>query len=186
MTHEQWTAIKNRDESYDGQFFYGIKTTGTVCRPSCKKKSCTPENVIIFQTLEEATSQGFRPCKRCRPDVMDWKGARVELAETVAKYIEDNYTTDFSLEQLAEYLHVNKYYLLRTFKQIKGDTPLVYHNKVRCEKAKELLEGTRLSVADISIRTGYNFPSHFSRVFRKTVGVTPSQYRRECLKTPKE
>ena len=54
MTREQWLAIMNRDRSADGTFFYSLKRSGIVCRPSCTRRKCEPKDVIIFPTLEEA------------------------------------------------------------------------------------------------------------------------------------
>ena len=124
MNREQWLAIKNKDSSYDGVFFYALKTTKVVCRPSCNKKACSPENVVIFDDLDSALAAGYRLCKRCRPDQPGWKGAKYELASSAEDYINNNYTADFSLEEMAKKLHVNKFYLLRTFKEVAGTTPL--------------------------------------------------------------
>ena len=183
MTEEQWEAIKNKDASYDGQFFYALKTTKTVCRPSCVKKTCSPKNVVIFSTVEDAIKAGYHPCKRCRPDQAEWKCAKRELADTACRLIKENYKNAFSLDELAEKLHINKYYLLRTFKEAVGDTPLSYHNGIRCDVAKEMLRRPELNIAYISDEIGFNSASHFSRVFAKTVGMTPSEYRKQYLRS---
>ena len=182
MTKEQWQAIRNRDPAYDGKFVYVLKSTGTICRPSCEKKVASPQNVIVFENLDQALAEGYHPCKRCRPDQEGWKGARRELADAVAKQIRENYTSDFSLDALADAIHINKFHLLRTFKSVTGQTPLQYHNQYRCEKAMELLQQPELSIAYIAYETGYNSASHFSRVFSKVTGITPSQYRKQYLK----
>ena len=49
LTDEQWQAIISNDASYDGQFFYAVKTTGIFCRPSCKSRPPKKENVRLFQ-----------------------------------------------------------------------------------------------------------------------------------------
>lgn len=183
MTDEQWEAIKNKDASYDGQFFYALKTTKIVCKPSCVKKTCSPKNVVIFSTVEEAIEAGYQPCKRCRPDQAEWKGAKKELADTACRLIQENYKNAFSLDELAEKLNINKYYLLRAFKETVGDTPFSYHNGIRCEAAKEMLGNPEYNIAYISKETGFNSASHFSRVFAKTVGMTPSDYRKQYLKS---
>ena len=83
----------------------------------------------------------------------------------------------FSLEKMAKALYVNGSYLLRTFKQYTGMTPLNYHHLVRCEKAKELLLQTNMSISDVGETAGFVSSSHFSHIFRKTEGCTPSEYR---------
>lgn len=78
MTKEQWQAIKNKDAAYDGQFVYVLRTTGTICRPSCGKKISSPQNVIVYKTYDEALAAGYHLCKRCRPDYAEWKGGACE------------------------------------------------------------------------------------------------------------
>ncbi len=183
MTKEQWQAIKNKDASYDGQFVYVLRTTGTICRPSCGKKVSSPQNIIVYNTYDEALAAGYHLCKRCRPDYAEWKGARVELAQAAGNYIRKNYAKEFSLDKMADFLHINKFHLLRTFKGVTGETPLAYHNRYRCDKAKELLQQEELSVSYIAFETGFNSASHFSRVFSKVVGNTPSEYRKQYLQS---
>lgn len=181
MTKEQWQAIKNSDKRYDGQFYYALKSAGKVCRPSCRKRSYDPTKVILFDTLEEALARGFQPCERCRPDQADWADAKHRLAQGAETLIRANYTEKFSLDALAGALHVDKSYLLRTFKDVTGTTPLVYHNRVRCEAARDMLTRPELSISYIALAVGYATASHFSQVFRKITGVTPSAYRRGYL-----
>lgn len=178
LTQEQWLAIKNNDKNYDGVFYYALKTTKTVCRPSCTARKCNPKNVIIFDTLEEALQQGFRPCQRCRSDQLDWEGAKKELTENAKKQIEDHYTEKFSLESLASALFVNENYLLRVFKEVTGHTLLWYHNQTRCLAAKKLLAHSDYSISFISCQVGFASSTHFSRVFKKMTGCTPSEYRK--------
>ncbi len=178
MDQEQWTAIKNNDRAYDGVFYYALKTTKNVCRPSCCARRCNPKNVIIFDTLKDALEAGFRPCSRCRPDLPDWKGSKFELAKSAEKYIEAHYTDKFSLKEISDALYVNGNYLLRAFKEVTGQTLLRYHNFVRCREAAQLLKRPECSIAYISGATGYVNAAHFSKVFKTYYNMTPSQYRK--------
>lgn len=58
-------AIIERDSRYDGVFYYGVKSTGIVCRPSCSAKVPLLKNIVLFDSVEEALAQGFRKCKIC-------------------------------------------------------------------------------------------------------------------------
>ena len=58
---EQWNAIIHCDSSYDGQFFYAVKTTEIFCRPSCKSRNPKKDNVLIFMTVDKHWKQGFAP-----------------------------------------------------------------------------------------------------------------------------
>ena len=86
-------------------------------------------------------------------------------------------TDKFSLQEMANALYVNGSYLLRAFKQHTGYTPLAYHHHIRCEFAKELLTQTCQSVSDIGEAAGFVSSSHFSHIFKKMEGCTPTEYR---------
>lgn len=64
---EMERAYQNRDASFDGLFFLGVRSTGIFCRPSCPARKPLPENVEYFATAQDARRAGFRPCKRCHP-----------------------------------------------------------------------------------------------------------------------
>ena len=181
MTKEQWKAIESRDAAYDGQFYYAVKSSKSICKPSCTARKPVPENVIIFSTLEDGIKAGFHPCSRCRPDLPDWQGAKRELAARAEEYIRAHYTDKFSLDQIADALFVNKIYLSKCFKAITGDTLLHFHNKVRCEKACELLTGSELSVDVIGRKAGFATSSHFAKVFRSFYNCSPTEYKKKFL-----
>ena len=102
MTKEQWLAIKNHDKTYDGQFYYALKRSKKVCRPSCKKAALRPERIILFDTLQDALDKGYTPCSKCRPDKESWAGARIELANAAERMVLENYREKFSLENMAK------------------------------------------------------------------------------------
>src|SRR5215472_4336282 len=64
---QRWTAVKGRDRTADGAFYYSVRTTGVYCRPSCAARLARREHVRFHATCAEAEQAGFRPCKRCRP-----------------------------------------------------------------------------------------------------------------------
>ena len=100
-----------------------------------------------------------------------------DLSGAARVYIEAHSTERFSLREMAGALFVNGSYLLRTFKRHTGMTPLYYHHQVRCQKAKELLVQTNRSISEIGEAVGFVSSSHFTHIFRKTEGCTPSEYR---------
>jgi AraC family transcriptional regulator of adaptative response / methylphosphotriester-DNA alkyltransferase methyltransferase len=179
MTEEEWNAILNRDKNYDGVFYYGLKTSNKIKRPSCPSKHPKPENVEIFYSLEDAYAKGYTPCKNCCPDDPCWTGAKNEIVLSAKKIIEEQYLEKFSLKKIADSLYVNESYLLRIFKQITGNTPLEYHNKMRCQKSIEYLLNPNYNLAYISSMVGYISSSHYIRCFRKYYNCTPTQYRKE-------
>lgn len=104
-----------------------------------------------------------------------------ELVRTAKEFIEAHFNDKFALEKIAQTLFVNGSYLERVFKKETGHTLLWQHNFVRCEKAKQLLRDSSLSIAWVARQTGDVSPSHFSHIFRRFTGCTPSEYRRKVL-----
>lgn len=175
IPEEKWQAIISNDASYDGKFIYAVKTTGIFCRPSCKSKAPKQENVRLFENAERALSAHFRPCKRCKPT-----GERLPDDEWVAlitQYIDSNYNENLTLENLADMCHGSPYHLQRTFKRIKGITPVEYIQQTRMSKAKEYLTYTDKSVSDIGFDVGMPNTSYFITLFKKKIGRTPNDYR---------
>lgn len=62
---EKIKAILDRDSRYDEVFWYGVKSTGIVCKPSCSAKIPLLKNIELFDRVEDAIKSGYRPCKIC-------------------------------------------------------------------------------------------------------------------------
>ena len=86
-----------------------------------------------------------------------------------------------SLSVLAEEFHLNPQYISQLFKNEIGVGFLAYLTNIRMEKAKKLLLSTSLSIAEVAEQSGYGDYRVFTKVFKKTEGITPSQYRRDFL-----
>jgi len=99
------------------------------------------------------------------------------LAQAARAYIEAHSEEKFSLQAVADALFVNGSYLLRVFKANTGHTLLWYHNHIRCERAKALLSLGDRSISQVGEQVGFVSSAHFSHVFRKMTGMTPTEYR---------
>jgi AraC family transcriptional regulator len=95
----------------------------------------------------------------------------------VVEYITANLIDNLELNVLAEVAGLNVYHFAKAFKQSTGETPHQYVLRRRIEQAKEFLRRSQLSIVEASARTGFVDQSHFSKVFRRIVGVAPSEYR---------
>ena len=100
-----------------------------------------------------------------------------QLVQAAKAYIERHSGEKFSLQAVADALYVNKCYLLRQFRAHTGGTLLKYHNQVRCEQAKQMLAEPALSISEVGEAVGFVSSAHFAHVFKKTVGMTPTEYR---------
>ena len=101
-----------------------------------------------------------------------------EIVEDAVKYIEENYSDEeLSLNQLASHVNVSPNHLSTIFSQQTGQTFIKYLTEYRMDKAKEMLKCTSMRSSEISEAVGYKDPHYFSYMFKKTVGVTPTNYR---------
>lgn len=178
MRDELWNAIVNCDSSFDSQFFYGVRTTGIFCRPSCKSRTPQRAHIVIFSTSQEALEADFRPCKRCRPDQLRFPDA--ELVHRAITLIEQQYYKELTLPVISTMLHISTYHLHRTFKRIAGVTPSAYVQMKRIAVATELLAQDNLTVTDVAMMVGFTNSAHFSTVFRRNIGCTPTEFRRNA------
>ncbi len=92
-------------------------------------------------------------------------------------YISSHYADRLTLDMLAEASGLSKYYLAREFHKVTGCTPVTYINVFRTEMAKRMLSESEESIESIARACGFGNFSYFSKVFLKTVGVRPSEYR---------
>lgn len=95
------------------------------------------------------------------------------------KYINAHYMDKLSLRNLAESLHINPSYLSMHFKREMSINFTDYLNDVRIKRSKDLLITTNLSLLDISLQTGFEEQSYYTKVFKKFAGCTPNQYRKK-------
>ena len=97
---------------------------------------------------------------------------------TVIEYIMDNLVAGLTLEQMASVANLSAYEFVRQFKTATGLTPYQYVIHSRIERAEHLLRThSKLSLAEVAVRTGFSDQSHFTSLFKRIIGVTPRQFR---------
>ncbi|SFR84532.1 helix-turn-helix domain-containing protein [Anaeromicropila populeti] len=97
------------------------------------------------------------------------------------EYMEENYKKDISLDEVSRIVDISPYYFSKLFKEETGENFIEYLTNIRIEVAKKLLRNSDLSIKNICMDTGYSDPNYFSRIFKKQVGVTPTEYRERGL-----
>ena len=100
-----------------------------------------------------------------------------DIIKKAIQFISQNFSDNISLSDVADHVHLNPAYFSTIFKQSTGSSFKEYLNMVRIEESKRLLANTDYSVIDISVATGFEDQSYFSKVFKKYTGLTPKQYR---------
>ena len=106
-----------------------------------------------------------------------------EQIEHAAAYFNENYNTKISIDDYAESLHISTNWFIHNFKQYAGMSPAQYILSLRMVNAQSLLERTTYNIKEISEIVGYENPLYFSRVFKKEIGKSPTQYRKEMIPT---
>ena len=103
------------------------------------------------------------------------------LIENIKNYIEANLEYDIKIAEVARSFRYNEQYLGRIFKKETGVSFCDYINKQRIERAKKLLKETGECVINIASAVGFNNVTYFNRIFKRNIGVTPSDFRKENL-----
>lgn len=98
--------------------------------------------------------------------------------EKAVRFFHENLANNIEIEAYARELHMSTCWFIRSFKEYSGMPPGRYLTDIRIRKAKELLESTDYSVGEIGGIIGYENPLYFSRIFKKTAGVSPAEYRK--------
>ena len=173
-----WDAVNARDRAMDGVFFYAVMSTGIYCRPSCPSKRPRRENVVFFRAREAAESAGFRPCKRCKPDLSDQRNPNAQIVENVCRYIDTHPDDPVTLEALGRVLGISPFYLQRTFKALTGITPRAYADSRRLNSLKTGLRDGH-SVTRSLYDAGYGSSSRLYERASSQLGMTPSRYRKQ-------
>lgn len=95
------------------------------------------------------------------------------------EYIRASFDKDISLDDVAEYVGINKCYLSREFHKFMGYSFIEYLNRLRCKAAQKLLAEGKMNVCEIGVACGFRNKSYFAKTFRRYVGMSPGEYRAE-------
>jgi AraC family transcriptional regulator of adaptative response/methylated-DNA-[protein]-cysteine methyltransferase len=171
----RWDAVTRRDAAADGYFFFAVKTTGVYCRPSCAARPARRENVVFYNEAQQAEGAGFRPCKRCRPDLPPRVDRETSLITEACRRIESD-EGPTSLTELAEAAGLSPYYFHRLFKRITGVTPKAYSTAHRQARVQGHLVSAS-GVTDALYASGFNSSAPFYEAAPTILGMKPSIYR---------
>ena len=103
---------------------------------------------------------------------------RQRLIYRLLAYVDEHFREGLSLESLEQHFYISRYHICRLFKQETGLTLSQYVNRKKVSLAQQLLKNPDLSVGTACREAGFQYPQHFTAVFKSITGLTPSAYRR--------
>ncbi|MDQ3170589.1 MAG: helix-turn-helix domain-containing protein [Acidobacteriota bacterium] len=175
-----YRALSSRDPRFDGRFFTGVTTTGVYCRPICPARTPARTNVRFFLCAAAAEADGFRPCRRCRPDTAPgtpaWQGAPVTVARGL-RLIRDGVLDEQGIDAFAARLGLGARQVRRLFETHVGATPSDIARLRRVHFARALLDDPSLRLADIAFAAGFQSVRQFNHAFRQTFKAAPRTLR---------
>ena len=170
-------AYLSRDAAYNGLFFFGVRTTGIFCRPSCPARSPKPGHVEYFPTAAKALFAGYRPCRRCRPMATD---DQPEWATALLAEVEANPSVRITEADLRA-RRIDPATVRRHFLRHYGMTFQAYARARRLSNAFSCIrDGSSLD--DTVFSSGYESHSGFRDAFGKVFGGPPGgSQNRSCV-----
>jgi AraC family transcriptional regulator of adaptative response / DNA-3-methyladenine glycosylase II len=175
-----YRAVRSRDARFDGRFFTAVRTTGVYCRPICPAPIPHKDNVEFYACAAAAEAAGYRPCRRCRPEVAPstpaWSGTSTTVGRALS-LIEDGALDLAGLESLSSRLGIGARHLRRLFVKHLGVAPQVIAASRRAHLARLLLDQTPLPVSQVALAAGFRSLRRFNDAIKTTFGAPPTQLR---------
>ncbi len=170
---EMEAARQQRDASYDGVFYLGVRTTGIFCRPSCPARKPLSKNVEFFHSVKDAMFAGFRPCKRCRP--LEVPGAHPAWVTGLIARLEKEPQRRIRDQDLRA-VGIEPERARRYFQQRYGMTFHAFARGYRLRRAfEQLRRGADLD--EVAMSHGFESHSGFREAFGRVVGDAPGRSR---------
>ena len=168
-----WAAFLSRDPRWEGRFVAAVSTTGIFCRPTCTCRKPLRRNVRFFRSPDAAARAGFRPCKRCRPELAGGASeADRRLAARALALMGRSPGEAWPIARLAHELAMSPSSFARHFRAGAGRTPARALAAIRMKRAAEhLARGER--VLDVALELGFGSGSAFARAWRRHHGKAP-------------
>lgn len=193
-TSEPWTYSWIGFNGLNAEYYLnhaGLNTENPVFL--CKDKSEFLKIISEFKTINENTIIGqtkmtgylymllafiIENCSKLSVQGKAFFSSKEEYIKNAIDYIQSNYSRKMSVEEVANYIGLNRSYFGVIFKEITEFSPQDFIIYYRMDKAKKLLSDISMNIGDVSHSVGYDDPLTFSKQFKKTVGVSPSAYRK--------
>ena len=130
------------------------------------------KNLIMWDILMGCSEMAYGM------EVLDRDGQRIQ---DILDYIDEHYHAKIEMKDITELTSLSYKYVSSIFKEKMGMTIMSYQQKKRIHNAKKLLGETRKTIGEVAEAVGYQDPFHFSKIFKKTVGISPLKYRQTYI-----
>jgi AraC family transcriptional regulator of adaptative response / DNA-3-methyladenine glycosylase II len=178
-----YRAVQSKDSRFDGWFVTAVVTTGIYCRPSCPVRPPLPHNVRFHPTAAAAQHDGFRACKRCRPDASpgspEWN-VRGDAVARAMRLIADGTVDREGVTGLASRVGYTTRQLERLMQAEVGANPLALARAQRTQTARILIETTDLPFGDVAFAAGFASIRQFNDTVKSVTDLTPTQLRQRA------
>ncbi len=175
LRHEGYTEQAAR------KAYFRVLSLAASCFPSIPEFGAdgrTPyEQLLKEENLEGLHRLALLFLDECRRHSRSIEDLPKSYAEQASAILEALYAEDVSLQSVADRINVNPSYLSRVFKQETGENFVSYLTRIRIEKARQMLRNRNVKVYEVASRVGYPNTAYFTKIFKKTTGVTPEEYR---------
>ncbi|MBL7162388.1 MAG: methylated-DNA--[protein]-cysteine S-methyltransferase [Anaerolineales bacterium] len=171
-TETMYTALLEKDSTYEGIFFVAVKTTGIFCRPTCTARKPKKKNVEFFPNTHDALLHGYRPCKICHP--LGHQGQYPQWLKPLMDEIEAQLPEIRLKDSDLRDRDLDPSRVRRWFKKHHGMTFQAYQRTLRVSEAFGRIKYGE-KVIDTAFESGYDSLSGFSDSFKKTTGFSPNK-----------
>ncbi|PHM44775.1 ExsA [Xenorhabdus mauleonii] len=174
---QRWQAVRTRNRIADDHFVYAVKTTGVYARPSSAARLPKRENVMFFDSPQEAEAAGYRPSRHNSGDRSSATSRWTDVVTAACRFIETSDPPP-NLETLSKHAGMSLAYFHRIFKSITGLTPKAYIAALRVRRLREQLENEKQTVTNAIYEAGFNSNSRFYEISHARLGMRAKDYRR--------
>lgn len=179
--HERcYRIVEGRDARFDGCFVTAVRTTGIYCRPSCPARTPKRTNVEFFASSAAAQVNGYRACKRCRPDASpgspEWN-VRSDVVARAVRLVADGLVDREGVGAVAARLGYSERQLHRLLVAELGAGALALARSQRAQNARILVETTGLPMVDVAFAAGFSSLRQFNDTIREVFDATPTSLR---------
>jgi len=169
-----------RDPRFDGRFITAVLTTGIYCRPVCPARPPARENVRYFSSAAAAAEAGYRPCRRCLPEIAqrvpEWTIGSKAVIQGL-RLIDAGFLGENDSSALARELGIGARHMGRLFRRELGASPKSLAQTRRLHLAKRLIDESDLSFARVALQAGYGSVRRFNAEIKAVYARSPRQLR---------